>query len=170
MEFLRRIFRRRAAADRIAAQAACVALVARFEGFRASAYRCSAGRLTLGLGTTNLSPAARECGLVITESSTITRDRAMELLEADVGKLFDQAESALETPTRPWCCAALASLAYNVGWPRVARSAALRAIRDGKMADGEREFKEFRLVNGEVSRGLVNRRNAEWDMLEKGEC
>lgn len=167
MRFLRRFFRNRTPSDRMAAQRACVALVARFEGFRACSYLCPAKRLTVGYGTTNMSPAAVESGFVITDTTTISRDRAMELLESDVGRLFDLAEGRLGKHL-PWACAAVASLAYNMGAGRVLRSKAVAAMAAGDWESAEREFKEWRLSGGEVLQGLVRRRNAEWEMLERG--
>ena len=59
-----------------------LAIIKEFEGFRAKAYYCPAGVLTIGYGTTNSDKSIT--GVTIYEGMTITEKQASEWLKKSV--------------------------------------------------------------------------------------
>lgn len=60
---------------------------------------------------------------------------------------------------------ALTSLAFNVGVNRAARSKLLLKLNQGNREGTSLEFLDFNLVNGNPSKGLTKRRQAEYEMF-----
>lgn len=78
------------------------------EGLRLKPYRCSAGKLTIGVGR-NLDDVG------------ITRDEAMHLLDEDIARVQRELDRNV-----PWwrdlpepAQRALANMCFNLGWPRL---------------------------------------------------
>ncbi|WP_374333028.1 lysozyme, partial [Aestuariivirga sp.] len=73
-----------------------LALIRRFEGFRATAYRCPAGVWTIGFGhTSQAGPPA------VTPGMTIGEDEANRILAADVQRFADEVGPLLARPVTP---------------------------------------------------------------------
>ena len=161
--FLNRIFRRRPKVGRNEALAAVLPLVEECEGFRGRAYTCPAGVLTIGYGTTNTTST----GFRFSEKARITRTKARKLLRDDLIGCMEHAERLLETKGRPWVAAGMASLIYNVGVGAVSRSRFLKAVKSGDHEKAKAEYLDFCRVDGRVLRGLVARREREWELIER---
>lgn len=122
-----------------------------FEGFRAKAYRCPAGVLTIGYGHT---------GPDVHDGMTIDRARAEELLDKDVAQTI-KAVVAMTAGVKLRQCQidALVSLAFNIGTGALQRSTLLRRLRanpdDPAIRD---EFARWKYASGQVKPGLVKRR------------
>ena len=139
-------------------------LLVRFEGTRLEAYKCSAGRWTIGVGAT------RTLGnRPVREGMRITPEQCDALLRRDAGKALDGAIKMLRPSASSGARICFASLIFNVGIVKVRRSRARTFYDQGKLGDAEREFLEFRLVNGKPSRGLERRRRAEWKLIKDEE-
>lgn len=129
-------------------------LIKQFEGLRLTAYRCSAGVLTIGYGHT---------GSDVKEGLTITQAQAETLLKSDVKK-FEIGVSALTAgiPLTQNQYDALVSFAYNVGLSAFESSTLLKKLRanpkDKTIAD---EFAKWNKAKGVVVAGLTNRRTQE---------
>ena len=103
--------------------AAGVALVREFEGFRATAYRCPAGRWTLGFGRTRgVRPGDR-----------VTREVATQWLREDLAHAGAAVERLVKTPLNDNQFAALASFVFNLGEGSLAGSTLLRRLNAGRM-------------------------------------
>lgn len=68
---------------------------------------------------------------------------------------------------------ALVSLAYNIGTRNFANSTIVKYINNPNFIDktyptAESAWKAWNKTQGRISRGLINRRNAEWEMYSKG--
>ena len=132
-------------------------LVKEFEGLRLQAYRCPAGRWTIGYGSTS----------GVTEGDTITAEEAEELLEytlSDIGKHVDR---LIRVPLNDNQRGALISWAFNVGINALMSSTLRDVLNRGNYDAVPRELRRWTKARHPVSRqlvelpGLVRRREAE---------
>jgi lysozyme len=137
-------------------------LVRKWEGFKARAYYCPAGVLTIGFGTTN---RAQLPGVRITEGLEITRAQGEEWLRAGLEKFGASIRPLITAPINENEFGAFVSLAYNIGIGGFRGSSALRHFNAGDKAKAAAAIKLWNkaTVNGkrQVLRGLVNRREEE---------
>ena len=137
-----------------------LALIRRFEGFRANAYRCPAGVWTIGYGhTAQAGPPAVRPGMVLGE------DEANRILAADVQRFADGVASLLAHEVSAAQFSALVSFAYNVGLTAFGASSVLKAVNDGRLGDVPARLKLWVKAGGRVLPGLERRRAAEAEMF-----
>lgn len=136
-----------------------IALIKRFEGFRATAYLCPAGVPTIGWGTTE--------GVThddVRNRRTITRDQADQLLMRHLVGYELAVRRALGDCNQHEFDACV-SLAYNIGTAGFAASTVAKAHRRGDKQAATRAFALWNkaTVNGkkQVLPGLTARRAAE---------
>jgi lysozyme len=103
-------------------------LVKRWEGFKAKAYICPAGVLTVGYGTTNRAGLA---GVNITPDTVVTERQAEEWLRKGLEKFAAQIRPAITAPINENQFGAFVSLAYNIGPAAFRGSSALRHFNAG---------------------------------------
>lgn len=128
-------------------------LIQTFEGCRLTAYRCSAGRWTIGYGHT---------GIEVVEGLRITQARATELLLLDANEVLTMLRSEIRQPVRQCQLDALVSLGFNIGVNALRKSTLLRLVNlNPDNPDIEKEFMRWVYVKGTVSAGLERRRKAE---------
>lgn len=133
-----------------------VALIQEFESCRLKAYLCSAGKPTLGWGST---------GPDIHLGMTWTQEQADERFARDLQRFEREVESLLTfEPTRNEF-SALVSFAYNVGVNALAKSTLLRKFNSGDTAGASNEFLRWNKAGGNVLAGLTRRREAERDLF-----
>lgn len=126
-------------------------LVKSFEGLRLDAYRCAAGVLTIGWGST---------GPHVKEGMTITLDEAETLLKSDLAR-FERGVDALLGPATSDQFSACVSLAFNIGLNAFAGSTVLKRHKKGNHAGAADAFMLWIKAKGNVLKGLVRRREAE---------
>jgi len=141
---------------------ATVDLVKRWEGFKAKAYICPAGVLTVGYGTTNRAGIP---GVKITPETVVTESQAERWLRMGLEQFAGKIRPAITAPINENEFGAFLSLAYNIGPGAFIGSSALRHFNAGdkrKAADAIRLWNKA-TVNGKrrVLKGLVNRREDE---------
>ena len=144
------------------------ALLTKFEGCRLTAYKCPAGKYTIGVGAT------RTLGnRPVPEGMKISQAQADALLDRDAGKALEQARKVMRGDATPAARVAYASLIFNMGFTAIRKSEALRFYNEGDLSEAERHFKQWRgLWEGDKFRvlpGLVRRRNAEWKFIKETE-
>jgi lysozyme len=133
-----------------------LALIRRFEGFRAGAYRCPAGVWTIGYGhTAAAGPPEVKPGMRVSEAG------ARAILARDVERFAAEVRAALTREITPAQFSALVSFAYNVGASAFRRSSVLRAVNTGDFAAVPERLKLWVKADGRVLPGLVRRREAE---------
>ena len=132
-------------------------LIKRFEGVKLRAYRCPAGVLTVGVGSTK---GVRE-GMVITQAE------ADERLRDDLGDAEAAVERLVNVPLNPNEHAAIVSLVFNIGSGAFSHSALLRLLNGGDRAGAARQFKRWNRGGGKVLNGLMKRRAAETALFLK---
>jgi len=139
--------------------AAGEALIRDFEGLRLLAYRCPAGRWTIGYGHTATA----------VEGLRITEDEALQLLRNDLAQIESRLGQLVTVPLNDNQFAVLVSFAFNLGLNNLARSALLRRLNAGEYSAVPDELLRWVNVKGELSRGLLRRRIAEgklWNLKE----
>ncbi|MBQ8293919.1 MAG: lysozyme [Alphaproteobacteria bacterium] len=95
------------------------------------------------------------------------------LLRADVAIAAHAVDNYIYMPLAQHQYDALVSLAFNIGVVNFKESTLVKYINDPKFYNSmypnpERAWKAWNTSRGRVSRGLVNRRRAEWDMFARG--
>lgn len=144
---------------------ACVLLTAQFEGFRPTAYQDGNGIWTLGYGHTEGVKAGDTC----------TTTQAQQWLSEDLG-VADAALTRLVKvglDQNQWD--ALVDLCYNIGQGNFASSTCLSLLNQGDEAGAinsicywdNDQWHGWVIVAGEVSPGLVRRRQAEQALFNK---
>lgn len=137
-----------------------LALIRRFEGFRANAYRCPAGVWTVGFGhTSEAGPPAVRPGLQVSE------EEAQRILAADVQHVADHVAPLLAREVSAAQFSALVSFAYNVGVPAFRSSSVLKAVNAGRFAEVPARLKLWVKAGGRVLPGLERRRAAEAELF-----
>ncbi len=138
-----------------------LALIQQFEGFRAQAYICPAGVLTIGYGST---------GAHVKRGQVITQAEAVALLKKDVAR-FERAVNALGLTLTQNQFDALVSLAFNIGTGNFNKSTLVRRLKAGDMAGAAAQFAVWNKARVKgvltVLPGLVRRRGAEAALFVK---
>jgi len=144
------------------AQAATIVKV--YDGFRATPYRCEAKRLTIGFGRTS----------DVKEGDVTTVEKELDWLEARLEKdlvwLRNKLQPLVLEANQE---AALLSLVYNIGQGNFMKSGVFRYLRNAHNGEKlplklmEASWLSWNKIGGKPSKGLTNRRLAEWDLFTK---
>lgn len=137
-----------------------LALIKQWEGLRLTAYRCAAGVLTIGYGST---------GPHVTEGMKITKAKAEKLLLKDLERFEAAIERLVTVPLNDNQFAALVSWAFNVGEGAVAKSTLIRKLNAEDYDAVPGELARWNKAGGKVLAGLSNRRAAEAGLWANGE-
>jgi lysozyme len=139
-----------------------LALIKRFEGFRAHAYRDPVGILTIGYGHTSMAgPPEVRPGLTITEAE------AGEILARDVERFADAVTCEVKIALTDDQFSALVSFAYNVGPENFRKSSVLRAVNARDFDAVPRRLALWVKAGGRTLPGLITRRAAEGELFAK---
>jgi lysozyme len=133
-----------------------VDLIKEFEGLRLRAYRCPAGVLTIGYGTT-VYPTGRKVQM----GEQITAEQAEEYLRSDLRAFEREVERMVLVPLNSNQFAALVSFAYNLGAEALRKSTLLRLLNAHNYAGVAEQFARWTYAAGKQLPGLVRRRAAE---------
>lgn len=146
-----------------------VALVERWEAFRAKPYRDGA-RMAIGYGRNE-----GHRGFVITEGMTCTPEQAAAWLREDLTEIAVAITAALRVQASPTELGAMCSLAYNIGTANFLASSVLRNFNAGDRMEAAASFlkwcKRRDPKTGELVKldGLLRRRQAEADLFLNGD-
>lgn len=138
------------------------ALIRHFESCKLTAYRCSAGRWTVGVGMTYYPS-----GLPVRPGDRITPAEADEGFAHLLARDFEPgvAKAIGDALTTPAQWGAMVALAYNIGVNAFAKSSVARLHKAGDHDGAARAFaawnKERRNGVLQISAGLTRRRAAE---------
>lgn len=126
-------------------------IIKKYEGFRANAYYCPAGVLTIGYGHTK---GVQKCDI-------ITHDEAEQILKEDI----EWAESAInllvKMPINQNQFDALTSFVFNLGANNFKSSTLLKKINMQDFSGAAKEFARWKFAGGKILNGLVKRRAEE---------
>ena len=127
------------------------------EGFREYAYLDSAGIWTYGFGFTK-TPNGNKVG----QFDRISKDKSLDFIKKIILKDYLQLQHFVKVPLNEYQWIALLSFVYNIGITRFSRSTLLSKInKQAGKDDITKEFKKWVYANGQVIKGLQNRRNIE---------
>ena len=130
---------------------ALVSAVRGFEGFRAKAYYCPAGYLTIGFGHRT----------TLRDKQTITMAEGTALLREDLAKA-GEGVNALGVCKTQGQFDALTDFAFNLGIGNLKRSTLLKLIKhSAPVGLIQKEFGKWVYAGGKVMQGLVTRRKWE---------
>lgn len=139
-----------------------VAAIALHEGVVTKAYQDVAGIWTIGVGhTAAAGEPYPKAGM------TITRAEAMRILADDIAKFETRVDRAFPKGIPQHAYDGAVSFDFNTGRIHDATWAAL--YRQGKMAAAEASLKRWNRADNNVVQGLINRRNAEADLIFRGQ-
>lgn len=136
-------------------------LIVKWEGFKANAYKCPAGVMTIGYGTTIYPDGKR-----VKAGDTCTKAQAEHwmaaYLETNINHFLDKDLPNLKPNQRE----ALQSLLYNWGYPSFKKSKLFQAIKTNNIAGIYKEW-DIITANGVPQLGLIRRRLDELQLFFK---
>lgn len=127
------------------------------EGFVATPYRCPAGVISQGFGSTILLDGTR----VKMDSPPITEDEGKALLRRHLDHVETGILKFVRVPLNENEFSALCSWTYNLGIGRLQSSTLRAKLNRGERLGAANEFPKWVRAGGRVLRGLVIRREAE---------
>lgn len=133
-------------------------LIKEFEGLELMPYRCPAGVLTVGYGTT---------GAGVIEGMPWTKEECEERMMSDVQRFVNgtlELCPCLANDDRKLC--AIADFSYNLGLGRLQESTLRDRINSQNWEGAKSELMKWTRGGGKVLPGLVRRRIAECQLLE----
>lgn len=130
--------------------------VKRWEGRELKAYRCSAGKWTIGYGHVN----------GVQEGDEISPAEAEQLLVEDLTAISDDLNRLVNVPVSEGQYIALLSLAFNIGATALKKSSLLFHLNHKRYDEAAAEFDKWIYAGGKVSEGLKRRRAAERKLFE----
>jgi len=133
-------------------------LIKKNEGCCLNAYIDAAGILTIGFGHTGDDVYLR---------STITQERADELLAQDVHRIASAVEQYVAFPLNDNQFSALVSFTYNVGPGNFLHSGVLKHVNEGNFDLAMHSLLQWNKAGGKVLAGLTKRREEEKALFEK---
>lgn len=140
-------------------------ILRQFEGCRLVAYKCPAGKWTIGYGSTFYAD-----GTPVQEGDKIDQATANRLLDITIEKFEKQVKLLLGDVLLPKeAIDPLISFAFNVGVNAFAKSTLLKKIKENKLNFDaiEAEFNKWNKGGGKVLPGLVKRRKAEFQLYKE---
>jgi lysozyme len=131
-------------------------LIKHFEGCELESYRCSAGVLTIGYGTTKN----------VVEGMKISQHQAEELLMKDLEEFEEYVEDLIDVKLEQHQFDALVAWTYNLGPTNLKTSTLRKVLNKGAYDDVPEQMKRWNKAGGQVLKGLVRRRDAEALLFE----
>lgn len=128
--------------------------IAAHEGYVERAYQDIVGIWTVGFGTTeNVRPG-----------QTTDPVKALQRALTDVQKFEGALKECVHVPLHQHEYDAYLSLAYNIGSGAFCRSTLVRKLNAGDYEGACKEILRWNRAGGQVVRGLVNRRQQEYEL------
>ena len=133
-----------------------ITMIKHYEGTKLKAYKCPAGKWTIGTGSTYWPD-----GTPVKEGDTVTEQGAEDLLMATLAPFERDVERLVEVPMTQGQFDALVSFAFNVGTNNLKGSTLLKVFNNGGEKYAAQEFSKWVFAAGKVLPGLVKRRESE---------
>lgn len=143
-------------------------MLIRLEALILQIYKDQAGLPTIGVGHLIVSDAEKE-----EFKNGITKEKAIELLKKDIASVEKTVNESIKVVITQEQFDALVIFVFNIGENGFKSSSAFREINNAASFDIIGPLWKLWnkiTINGvkQVSQGLVNRRNAEWELYSKG--
>lgn len=136
-------------------------IIKTFEGWSSSVYQCSAGRWTIGWGST----WDHKGNPITSKQSDIDKEYGTVLLRREVSHVEKAIRRLITAELTENMFSALGSFAYNVGTGNLQRSTLRMKLNRGQYEDAADEFPKWRRAGGQVLRGLIRRRKKEKELF-----
>ena len=142
-------------------------LIKEFEGLRLNAYKCSAGKWTIGYGHTSQAGPPH-----VTAGLTINREEAEDILRQDLGQFERGVLRLVKVELNQNEFDALVSFCFNLGVGALERSTALRRLNERNRTGASQAltwWNKITLSDGSKKEltGLTRRRAAEQNLFLK---
>jgi lysozyme len=139
-----------------------VSLIALAEGIKLSAYKCQAGVVTIGIGTTKID------GKSIKMGTTCTQEQAYSYLNDFIeNEIYPTLDEYVKSDLTQNQFDALCSFIYNIGTPQFITSTLLKMLNISNFKGASDQFMRWDKVNGKPNKGLLNRRKLEKQLFDK---
>jgi len=132
-------------------------IVAHFEWYVPHRYEDPVGIPTICFGETDKE---------VIRFDTLNREQCTVLLGASLAEHARYVAPCINREIKPHEAAAVLSWSYNVGVGAACRSTLVRKLNDGQ--EWCSELKRWNVAGGQVLKGLVKRRDAEYQMCTTG--
>lgn len=93
--------------------------------------------------------------------------QVLEIFKKDIDGIILGMNKVIKVPINKNQQLALLSLRYNIGGPAFDKSTLLRRLNERNYSDAAMRFAEWRLSEGKINQGLVNRRERERQLFVK---
>ncbi len=130
--------------------------IAQWEAIKLKAYRDTGGVWTIGIGT-----IVYPNGVKVKEGDTCTREQAFAWFKDYIVGVEDLIHKTIKVPLTQNQFDALVSLIYNIGATQFIGGTVDDKLNAHQTTAALDTWKKYRLDNGKVIQGLINRRNAE---------
>lgn len=137
-----------------------VGLIKNFEGCKLTAYRCPAGKWTIGYGWTGNVE-----GKPIAAGMQITQETAERLLRCGLVGFERDVNRLVKVQITQGMYDALVSFSYNVGISALSNSTLLKELNAGRYQRAADQFLNWVYAGGKKLPGLVRRREAERELF-----
>tara|TARA_R110002126_G_scaffold263033_1_gene406040 strand:- start:762 stop:1205 length:444 start_codon:yes stop_codon:yes gene_type:complete len=131
-------------------------LIKKFEGCELKAYKCAAGVLTIGYGSTK----------GVKEGDTLTQEEADNLLLHEMDEYEGYIKDNVTVDLNQSQFDALVSWVFNLGPSNLSSSTLLTRINNKDWDDVPNQIKRWNKAGGRVLDGLIRRREAEALLFE----
>jgi len=133
-----------------------LSLIKKFEGCELEAYKCAAGVLTIGYGSTK----------GVKEGDTITQEEADNLLLHEMKEYESYINDNVTVDLKQNQFDALVSWVFNLGPANLKASTMLKVLNNKEYDDVPAQIKRWNKAGGKVLQGLIRRREAEALLFE----
>lgn len=136
-------------------------LVKKHEGYRATAYRCPAGKLTIGYGHVILK---KEQHL---KAAVLSKQEAELILKSDMAKAIRAVERYITVPLNDNQFSALCSFTFNLGGGNLQKSTLRKVLNKRKYSAVPFQLSRWIFVGKKKLGGLIKRREEESALFQK---
>ena len=126
-------------------------LIKKFEGCALKAYKCPAGKLTIGYGHVK----------GVKEGDEWSQSHAEHMLDIELEEYEGYIDDYIKVSLSQCQFDALVAWVYNLGPSNLKQSTMLKVLNSEDYESVPKEIKRWNKANGEVLQGLVRRREAE---------
>ena len=100
-------------------------------------------------------------------TALLNDEQVLEIFKKDIEGIINSMNRVIKVPINKNQQLALLSLRYNIGGPAFDNSTLLRRLNERNYFDAAMRFGEWRLSEGKINQGLVNRREREKQLFSK---
>ena len=140
-----------------------ISLIKRYEGYKTTPYRCPAGLYTVGYGH------------VIGNGLQLPDEWNRTFFLGEIDELLERDLARFERGVLRYCTVyltqsqfdALVSFSFNLGLGVLQRSTLRQKLNRGDYDGASKEFLKYTRAGGKVLKGLVRRRQAEYNLFNR---